>query len=684
MAIDASVGAYVLVSTRRVTDFEYIYTYQASVVNSGGPLVNVTARATSLNPAILLVDDSLSFGDVAAGATAKSLDTFGIRKTQSQAFTSADLSWVVSGTPGAPIWAGFTAAPSSGSAPLAVRFTPVPLTDAAIIQYRWDFDGNGTIDVTESVGRDQYYTYSRPGTYPASLTVTDSLGRTNKRVQNIVVTNSPPTLVGRSAEPSNGAAPLSVNFYANASDNDGVATIEWDFDGNGTFDRLQTGGYAYTSYTYTTPGTYAVKVRLTDTTGASTVVTDPTLVVRVGAAGSPQATLSLSPSSGSAPLSVRLSGYGYDPQSKAVQKYEWDVDGDGVFETSTTTSSLDTVYSAGGIFYPRLRITWVDGRRAEDVGLVAVNSTVALSVLGDTLDTNQGQTSRVVTTLSAATRVSIVVEPRGQSAVRTLVPSTLRSAGRYTDVWDGKNDAGQPVPEGVYHVVLLYEQAGKTSRFDLSTSTGGAEFTPTRTAVPVTYQPFNYQPMSVDISLDRAAELTAFMGSFDVDTRYVTFYTRQPFGRGTHRLVWNGDSANGKLLTPAPGDSFLIGTFGYTLPDNAVFVRNGAQVSNLTASPSLFDPTAHTSGGARAVSTLQFSLSQPATINVDVVDSKSAVVIRRMSFPNLSAGTQQLTWDGKAGDGRLAAPGTYRLSVTATQRNGFRSMVLYTLQRVQY
>ena len=50
------------------------------------------------------------------------------------------------------------AVPTSGDAPLSVTFTPNATTNNAIIRYEWDFDGDGTFDRSETVGRDQDYT----------------------------------------------------------------------------------------------------------------------------------------------------------------------------------------------------------------------------------------------------------------------------------------------------------------------------------------------------------------------------------------------------------------------------------------------------------------------------------------------------------------------------------------------
>jgi len=67
-----------------------------------------------------------------------------------------------------------TASPTSGSAPLTVTFTPDANTGNAILTYEWDFEGDGTFDRSETVGRDQSFTYNTPGNYNATLRVTDN------------------------------------------------------------------------------------------------------------------------------------------------------------------------------------------------------------------------------------------------------------------------------------------------------------------------------------------------------------------------------------------------------------------------------------------------------------------------------------------------------------------------------
>jgi PKD repeat protein len=537
--------------------------------------------------------------------------------------------------------------------------------------------------VSDTVGRDQVRTYSAPGTYAVSLKITDSQGRTNTRVKSVVIANAAPLVIA-SASPTNGQVPLTVSFLASANDSDGVASFEWDFDGDGNYDRTINGSSGNTSFAYGNAGTFTPRLRVTDRLGASSVVSVPSMVVRAAPTGSPQATLSLSRSSGPAPLTVNLSATVSDPQGKTVQSYQWDPDGNGTFDGNTSSNSFAFTYTAAGTYYPRVRVTMADGRQTDDIKQVSVSSTVSLTLNTDTLDTQLGQTMAISTTLSAATRASLIVETRSGTPVRTVLPLTSRAAGSFADTWDGKNDAGQFVAEGIYKLVLLYELDGTLQRLDLSTSTGGTEYNPPRSSIPSTFEPYNKRPLVIDFTLSRASEVTAFMGSFNVNTRYVTFYTRQAFGRGSYRITWNGENAEGQIIKPAPGDSFLFGIFGYTLPNNGVFVRNGVQLSAMTSAPPIFDPTGLTPAAAPNQCAVQFTLSLPATAELVIQDSITGAVVNRLQYPDLASGVNSVSWDGKASDGRYAAPGTYRLGITAIQANGFRSLTSFVLQRVFY
>jgi uncharacterized repeat protein (TIGR01451 family) len=81
--------------------------------------------------------------------------------------------------------------------------------------------------------------------------------------------NQPPVSV-LSANPTSGAAPLTVSFDGSGSydldPGDGITAYSWDLNGDGVFGDTTT---ATTSYTYNTPGTYTASLRVTDKHGAT-------------------------------------------------------------------------------------------------------------------------------------------------------------------------------------------------------------------------------------------------------------------------------------------------------------------------------------------------------------------------------------------------------------------------------
>lgn len=72
----------------------------------------------------------------------------------------------------------FFANPTSGNVPLTVAFdataSRVP-QGRTIVSYHWDFDGNGTVDQVTTIPTTSF-TYLGGGTWPATLTITDSTG----------------------------------------------------------------------------------------------------------------------------------------------------------------------------------------------------------------------------------------------------------------------------------------------------------------------------------------------------------------------------------------------------------------------------------------------------------------------------------------------------------------------------
>ncbi|MGZ8944056.1 MAG: PKD domain-containing protein [Methylococcaceae bacterium] len=573
--------------------------------------------------------------------------------------------------------------PTNGQAPLAVLYrSRSEFTGGSIVRYRWDFDGNGTFDTSDSVATDYRRTWSSVGTITSSLQVTNNLGQTATDTCTINIGGNAPTAVAN-ASPSNGPVPLNVNFTCTGSDKDGTITkYEWDFDGDGVYDySSNTSGSV--GHIYTAVGELTAVCGVTDNAGLTGTARTTATTIRPAVPGSPTVTSTASPSSGNAPLLVNFSGSAVDNGN--IVLWEWDFNGDGVYDyLSPTSATKSFTYTQAGVFAPLLRATDNDGNVGIDTTEVIVNLSTTLAIPNETFEPEANQSAAINTTLSAGVPVKLIVKDKNGQVVRTLV-QTNRVAGSYSDAWNGRNDAGQIVQEGVYYAVLEYDFSGETRSVDLTNTTGGSRYNPSRTSIPSTFSPFAGQPLVIDFTLPRASEVTAFIGRFNVDTRLITFYDRLAFGRGTYRIVWNGENAEGQLIHPPTGDQFLFGIWGYNLPNNALFVKNSAQISGLSTLPSILVPSDHAdSDGNLKQSDITFSLNKIADAELIVFDATTGGALASRYFRQLPAGNNIVHWDGRDDNGTFVAPGRYRLGMAAIDSNGHRSIRLYALQRVYY
>lgn len=168
--------------------------------------------------------------------------------------------------------ADFSASPTTGPAPLSVRFTDA--STGGPTAWSWDFDSDGTID---STAQDPLYVYGAPGIYTVTMYASNSAGVSAPRVKtNYISASLAPATVDFTATPTSGTRPLAVQFTDTST---GAPTSwEWDFDNNGTPDStLQN-----PTYTYTSVGTYTVKLTTTNAGGPASKTVPNMINVGVG------------------------------------------------------------------------------------------------------------------------------------------------------------------------------------------------------------------------------------------------------------------------------------------------------------------------------------------------------------------------------------------------------------------
>lgn len=190
-----------------------------------------------------------------------------------------------------------------------------------------------------------------PQNFQASVAVADLLGNQTTasfdfQVQPEVVLSATPRAV-----PQTAYAPATIHFTPEVTTANAIQLYEWDFNGDGTYDRSDVVGNGY-SWQYTNPGDYTVTLRVRDKLGE--IVTG-SITVEIQNA-TPTVVAEASPSNGSIPLEVAFSATVTDNEGVAL--FEWDFEGDGSFDYSSTTSaSTSHTYLDAGQFIATLRVT---------------------------------------------------------------------------------------------------------------------------------------------------------------------------------------------------------------------------------------------------------------------------------------------------------------------------------------
>jgi len=158
-----------------------------------------------------------------------------------------------------PQTVSFTAFPTKGSVPLAVKF--VDTSVASVSNWFWDF-GDGT--TTNLMAQVVQHTYATTGSFTITEVITIPGGTLTNTQPNYITVSLPPPAASFTAGPTNGAAPLTATFTDTSTGN--ITNWFWDFgDGNTTNVAVPSVGH-----TYSASGVYPVTETVTGLGGTST------------------------------------------------------------------------------------------------------------------------------------------------------------------------------------------------------------------------------------------------------------------------------------------------------------------------------------------------------------------------------------------------------------------------------
>jgi hypothetical protein len=237
--------------------------------------------------------------------------------------------------------------------------------------YDFDTDGDGVFDITGSASGVATVDTSSTGIIRPRVRAASSNGLAVAfgSVSLIVSGNQRP-VANATATPSSGFVPLDADLDgSHSSDADGsIVEYAWDYGGDGLFD--ETFAAPTSSTTLMTEGLYNIKLRVTDDQGAFDIDTVSVHVL--------QNTISViaTPSDTSVGEVVTLTATLSKPAP-----LNWDLDGNGTFETTGTGNSITTSFDTPGLHRVGVHGSFGGGSPVEAQTIVHVNGWLVPSPL---------------------------------------------------------------------------------------------------------------------------------------------------------------------------------------------------------------------------------------------------------------------------------------------------------------
>jgi YVTN family beta-propeller protein len=227
----------------------------------------------------------------------------------------------------------FSASPTSGKAPLTVRFTDQ--STGSPTEWKWTF-GDGSNSTTD---KNPVHTFNKTGLYPVTLTASNANGSNALTKTGYIAVSGvlAAPVTNFSASPASGSMPLTVNF----TDQSAGSPVAWKWTfGDGSNSTTEKNPV----HTYNKSGLYSVTLTTSNANGSNTLAKTGYIAV----SNSLVAAFSASPTSGSAPLNVSFT----DQSTGSPAAWTWAF-GDG--NTSTEKNPVH-VYNKTGQYTVSLTV----------------------------------------------------------------------------------------------------------------------------------------------------------------------------------------------------------------------------------------------------------------------------------------------------------------------------------------
>ena len=300
---------------------------------------------------------------------------------------------------------------ASGCAPLTVNFHDT--STGLLNTFAWNFGDPTSGGANTSTLRNPSHTFNQQGVFPVRLTVSNYCG-TNAKTDTIRAYGKPNVQISNA---SSGCAPLATSFTNTTLYTSNTATYFWDM-GDGTTAITKNAP----SKTYNTPGTYTIKLKITDTCGTDSSTRSITVFnVPVAKFGANRVC---------AGDTTRFTDSSTVVMGDTITAWLWNF-GDA---TTSTQKNPKKIYSSSGTYTVILRVTTQNGCIDYDTLNVTVDVSPVVSFTRNPVTVCDKDL--VTYTGSATTSIGTITSylynlGTGQTAVSKDTSYTYPSPGKY-------------------------------------------------------------------------------------------------------------------------------------------------------------------------------------------------------------------------------------------------------------
>jgi PKD repeat protein len=321
-----------------------------------------------------------------------------------------------------------------------------------IVEYRWDFTGDGSFDVTTDEST-VTYAFEEPGEVTVALEVEDSDGETDTASIEVPVREERPPSPEATFDwdPPAIIAGDEITFIAANTTGD-IAEFRWDFDDDGSFEVITSQTTA--THTFDDDTNTVVTLEVEDVRGRTDTVSRE---IRIGERPGPRAALDSTPSNPDPGEETTLDA---SASTDDIIEYRWDFDGDGTVDETTEAPTTTYVFEDPGLATVTLEVEGPDGE----------TDTTSLDVpVGETAELNPAFES----------------EPPEPAVDEEVTFDATESSGNIVEYrWDFDGDGSFETATDIPEATHVFEESG-TVTVTLELQSEGGKTAQTTREIPV-------------------------------------------------------------------------------------------------------------------------------------------------------------------------------------------------------